>query len=184
MKDTQPEDNPSRNSLSSSPDWRKPASLQHGLESTNSLLSACLYTAETSFGHSAPQLSLCLSCKMMHETSAVGSNRLPLWALSFQLTSVCLSFLLPPYPYLALKDLKCVFTSGLVRQSPTYQGSNWSHVLISSSFQGTPSFFTLEFSRCDFFYYYFLEPQGVAGQSDQKNEMIWLSSANDDRNGG
>lgn len=68
------------------------------------------------------------------------------------LLPVRLSFLLPPYPYLALKDLKCVFTSGLVRQSPTYQGSNWSHVLISSSFQGTPSFFTLEFSRCDFFF--------------------------------
>lgn len=68
------------------------------------------------------------------------------------LLPVHLSFLLP-YPYLALKDLKCVFTSGLVLQASTYQGGNWSHVFIFISLQCTRSFFTLEFSRCDFLYY-------------------------------
>lgn len=171
MKDTQPEDNPSRNSLSSSPDWRKPASLQHGLESTNSLLSTCLYTAETSFGHSAPQLSLCLLCKMMHETPAVGSNRLPLWALSFQLTSVCLSFLLPPYPYLALKDLKCVFTSGLVRQSPTYQGSNWAMYLFLVPFRAHQA--SLLWNSADVIFFFLLLVLGATGCSRAKWPEKW-----------
>lgn len=73
VKDTKPENKPPlRNRLSSSPDWRKsllPFIMGWNLQAPS--CQTCLYTEETSFGHSAPRLPLWLSCTMLHETPTI-----------------------------------------------------------------------------------------------------------------